>query len=308
MSKQLTLIHRIFIVSLCVFSVGFLTLSGTPTHAQNPPPPPQKKKKLPPGSHGFEQFAGRDASDKLITGGGTRSVDMTDPATAAYAEAIQRGSDAYDSGHYDVAVTAFMDAIKAKPDQFRAYYGLGGAYEALNKFKEAADAYKHAIALKPDDKFEVSPDDLLLMTTYNLGNAYAAAGQHENAIAAYQQVLAKQPKLAQPHYNIGLSYVALNKSKEAIDAFKQAIALKPDFELAYYNLGVVYSKDEQTYPQAIEAFQKALSLDPNHAEAHYNLGLIYYMTDDQKGLKEQQQALQAMKPELAKELAKLIGK
>jgi superkiller protein 3 len=165
-----------------------------------------------------------------------------------------------------------------------------------------------------------SPGDIRT-AYYNLGNVRASLGQHKEAIAAYQQVSAhsQTPKYTKcmPLYNIGLSYVALGQQQDAIKAFQEAIESfkarltklpdekNPKFEMTYYNLGVAYSKLEQ-YPEAAEAFKQALALAPDHAEAHYNLGVVYYMLDNRQGLVEQQKALLGSKPELAKELAKLL--
>ncbi len=270
---------------------------------------PKKTRKLPPGTRGFEQFAGRDASDKLITGGATRSVGAVEP----YAAAIQRGTDAYEAGKYQEAVAAFQSAVKAKPDQFVARYSLGVAYEALGQFKEAAEAYKSAISLKPDS------EDADLLAYYNLGNIYASSNRHKEAIEVYQQVVHRQPGLFVVHYNMGLSYAALNQSKEAAAAFREALRRMGTFKqanpeekvaidyLVYYNLGVAQSKLEQ-YPEAIESFKQSIALKPDYAPAHYNLGLAYFYTDDAKGIAEQQRLLKPMRPEMADELAKLIGK
>ncbi len=291
----------LFVLSLIL--VGLVAAQAQPA-GQNPPP--KGKKKLPAGSKGFAQFAGRDASDKLITGGATRSVD-TDPkpTEAAYKEAIQSGTASYEEGKFKEALDAFKQAATAKPDDFVAQYSIGVTYEAMGQFKEAAEAYKRAVTLKPDEEHEGQD----LLAHYNLGNTYAAAGHHKEAIEVYQQVLRREPRLSVVHYNMGLSYAVLNQPKEAIGAFNEALSLKPkrDVELIHYNLGLAYGKSEQ-YSEAAEAFKQALILKPDYPDARYNLGLIYYMLDNQSALIEQHKILQTMKPEMASELAKLIGK
>ena len=271
-----------------------------------------KKKKLPPGSKGFAQFAGRDASDKLITGGGTRGGEMTEPGTPppseadkAYAEAIQSGTEHYENGEYKEAVESFKKAIAAKPEQFVAYYSLGVSYEALNMFKDAMEAYKRAITLKPAAEHQGRE----VLAYFNLGNIHAAAGQHKEAVEVYRQVLQRHPNLWMVHYNMGLSQAALGQQKDAINSFTKALDLKPDrdAELIHYNMGLAYGNDEQ-YEKAAAAFKQALTIKSGYAEARYNLGLVYYMLDNQSALIEQHKILQTAKPEMASELAKLIGK
>jgi tetratricopeptide (TPR) repeat protein len=311
------------------WSATTIAHAQTPAAGQAQP----KKKKLPPGAKGFEQYAGRDASDKLITGGATRGLgDMSGAKPDASAEAIERGTSAYiiasdkeqagqkqeANAQYKLAMEAFKQATVANPKSFKAWASLGWVYESQKMYKEAADAYQHAIKLTPapPGEGEDSAESRLLSAYFNLGNSLASAGQHQESIATFQQIASKAPKAPTPYYNIGLSYAALGDQAQAIKFFQQALDLfkaraaadpeyqNPTFELTYYNLGVAYSKTEQ-YAPAAEAFKQALALAPEHVEAHYNLGLVYYMMDNRAGLAEQQKALQAAKPELAKELAGL---
>lgn len=338
MAKLFTQINRALLGACGALLLvgGWQAWSATTTtaHAQTPAAAQAKpKKKLPPGAKGFEQYAGRDASDKLITGGATRGLgDMGDTKPDPAAAAIERGTTAYilagdkeQSGQkqeaaaqYKLAVDAFKQATVANPTSFKAWASLGWVYESQKMFKEAADAYQHAIKLTPAPPGEgEDPAEVRLLYAYfNLGNSLASAGQHQESIATFQQIANKAPKAPQPYYNIGLSYAALGDQPQAIKAFQHALDLfkeraaadpeytNPTFELTYYNLGVAYSKSEQ-YAQAAEAFKQALALAPDHAEAHYNLGLVYYMMDNRAGLAEQQKALQDAKPDLAKELAGL---
>jgi tetratricopeptide (TPR) repeat protein len=277
---------------------NFLQTGGQqPTTTQ-----PKKPKKLPPGARGFEQFANRDASDKLITGGATRGT----PKDAAEAEAVaslDHGMDAYKAGKYDDAAQAFSRAAELEPTWFRAAYRLGMAYEAQGNYKEAAAAYAKAAKLNPDEVIDDGMD--FFKVQYNLANTLALSNQHEAAVGVYQKLIETLPApIATPYYNLGLSLVALNRTPEATDALKKAVEIKPDYAEAHYNLGLIYARAEQ-YPQAIDEFRQAIKTKPDYAEARYNLGVAYYLTDDRAGLAEQQKALQDMKSKLAADLAKL---
>ncbi|MFL6230798.1 MAG: tetratricopeptide repeat protein [Pyrinomonadaceae bacterium] len=269
---------------------------------QQPSVQPKKPKKLPPGARGFEQFANRDASDKLITGGATRG-EAKNAAEAEAMASLDRGMEAYKAEKYDDAVQAFSRAAELEPTWFRAQYRLGMAYEAQVKYREAAAAYGKAVGLTPDEVIDEPMD--FFKAQYNLANSLALSSQHEAAVATYQKLIESLPAaIPTPYYNLGLSYAALGKSQEATDALKKAIEIKPDYAEAHYNLGLIYAHDEQ-YPQAIDEFRQAIKTKPGYAEARYNLALAYYLTDDRAGLAEQQKALQAMNPKLAADLAKL---
>ena len=302
MAKIFTYASRAFLVALLCLAVSG---AATAVSAQQPSGqnnPPKKKKKLPPGAKGFEQFEGRDASDKLVTGGATRSACTT------YEELLDcaMGQAGSTPPNLQAAIDFFTQAAKLKPAMFRPHYNLGQIYEEQGKYKEAIAAYKHAVTLKVDESMGEQPESIL-SAYYNLANVYAITNDHAQAITTFQEVIRRLPKVATTHYNVGLSQAALGKHREAVNSFNEAIRLKEDYSEAYYNLGVAYSKLEE-YPQAVAAFKKALEHNPEYALAHYNLGVAYYMMDDAKSLASQVEALQKTQPELAKELAKLNGK
>ncbi len=276
---------------------------GRPAQNSNQKPAPQqpKKKKLPPGARGFEQYANRDASDKLATGGATRGCQGK-----TFDALIECGKGFYEAQEFANSAQAFGEAAKVGPSRFRGHYYLGLAYEANKQYAEAVAAYRRATALKPEEGAE-DPFDLYT-AQYNLANSYALLGRHAEAIESYRLLIAEAPRpLAQPHYNIGLSLLAMNRQAEAVVEFQNAAALKPDYAEAHYNLGVAYSRMEQ-YPQAVAAFRRAVAEKSDYAEARYNLGVAYYLTDDRAGLAEQHKLLREAKSPLAGELGKLLGK
>jgi tetratricopeptide (TPR) repeat protein len=311
MTKMLNVLARAAVVALwaCALSAPApAAAAARPRQNQNqkqPPPQPPKKKKLPPGVRGFEQFAGRDASDKLITAGATRSLCKTDTAENAL-----RCGTAYltaEAPDYTRAVEALSRAVALDPKMFRAQFRLGLAYEGAGRYKEAAEAYRRALALNPAAADLDSPADPFY-AQYNLANSYALAGQHREAVEVYRKLVANLPNpLAQPYYNLGLSLAALGDQQAAADAFRKAVEIKPGYAEAHYNLGLLSVRAER-YAEAVDHFRQALRAKPGYAEAHYNLGLVYYLTDDRAGLAEQQKALQIMKSDLAAELARLSGK
>lgn len=297
MAKMLMYASRALVIAILCFVVsGAASAQSRPASQPNPP----KKKKLPPGAKGFEQFADRDASDKLVTGGATRSGCLT------YEEMLACGAEQFTQGNVKEAVDLLTRASALKPDLFRPQYNLGQIYESQGKYKEAAATYKRAATLKIDEGMGETQVDLL-SAHFNLANVYARLNDHAQAVATLREVIRQMPNLHTPHYNLALSLAALGKHQEAVNEFKEAIKLKADYSDAYYNMGLAHSKLEQ-WPQAVEAFKKALEHNHDYAQAHYNLGLIYYLMDDSKALAGEMQALQKTKPELAKELAKLNGK
>jgi tetratricopeptide (TPR) repeat protein len=304
MAKMFIYTTRALFVALSLVACGWVSTAGAQQQQQpqrqNPAP---RKKKLPPGAKGFAQFADRDASDKLVTGGATRGQ------CATYEQLLEcaMGQAGMTPPNLKEAIAFYRQAAALKPDMFRPQYNLGQIYESQGNYKEAAAAYKRAVTLKLDETLGDTPRHIQ-SAYFNLGNVHAMLNDHAQAVAALREVIRRLSEpYHTPHYNLGLSLAALGQQQEAVNSFKEAIRIKPDYWEAHYNLGVAYGKLED-YPQAAEAFKKTLEINPDDAQARYNLGLAYYFMDDARSLAAQVQALQKTRPELARELARLSGK
>ena len=304
MAKMLMYASRALVIAvLCCVGLGAAAsaVSAQSNPSSQPSATPKKKKKLPPGAKGFEKFADRDASDKLVTGGATRGECVT------YEQLIECAGGQYDQGNIKEAIDFFQKAAALKPEMFRSHYNLGQIYEEQGKYKEAAAAYKRAVPLQIDEGLGETQIDVLT-AYFNLSNVYARLNDHAQAVATLREIIRRgnQP-FHTAHYNLGLSLAALGKHQEAVKEFQEATKIKADYSEAYYNMGLAYSKLE-SYMEAVAAFKKTLEHKPDYALAHYNLGVVYYLMDDPKALAGEVQVLQKTKPELAKELSKLNGK
>jgi tetratricopeptide (TPR) repeat protein len=276
--------------ALVFFLFALASLAHAQQNQQQQPPP--KKKKLQASSN-FAQYAGRDASNRLIAGGATRDVKVTDEAGAQ----SLKGQEAYDAGRYDEAVAAFKRVTELTPNSAKAFYQLGVAYETEGRNKEAVEAYKRAVALA--DRPEIKA-----LSYYNLANVLAADKRPREAVEAYKQVIAIAPNEAVAHYNLGLAYAAAGQMKDAVESFRQAIKLKPDYAEANFNLGIAYGDLEQ-YREAADAFRRATQIKPDYAEAHFNLGLADLALGDRAGAQAEIKTLQSLKSPLAAKLQSL---
>jgi tetratricopeptide (TPR) repeat protein len=206
-----------------------LTLSATVLAQRAPEQKPPTRRPLPKpvsGSRGFEQFANRDASARLIAAAGTRMV--VDPG-----DFYTKGEANYKAGKYEDAVNDLKQAVKLSPDWEDPHYVLALSLTELGRLKEAIEEFKQVVKLAIKDQPKI-------LALYNIGNAYADLGQYQNAIESYQQAIKLNPNLSKPHNNLGLAYAGSDRLAEAVAEFKQAVQLKPDYAEAHYNLGVAY--------------------------------------------------------------------
>lgn len=260
--------------SLRLFALVGLTILLTSTFAALParrvPGDPAQtpsgraggKKNPPPGARGFEQFAGRDAADKLIKGAATRRHSpspapplggiMKKPKPEPVSErqaAIREGEKQYAAGNFEAAVAAYRKAIElstdaATTDNGDLQYALGKVYSDMERYEDAVVAFQTAATRRPSS-------EIAMYATYELGNAYLDLGKYAEAINAYEKTLkilsqewkTSRPQLSAqylpyPHYSLGLAHLGLKQKEQAVADFEKAIRLKPDFPEAYFNLGL----------------------------------------------------------------------
>ncbi len=162
------------------------------------------------------------------------------------------------------AIEAYKKAIALKPDFAEAHYCLGLVYIKSGMPQEAINAYKMAIELNQDHGD----------AHFRLGIVYSKSGMDEEAIEAFKQSVELNPEHAAAHFNLGIAYRKSGMLEEAIKCYKQTVTLNSDHANAYFNLGIVYSKTGR-YKYAIDAYKQALEIKPDFAKAHYNLGIAY---------------------------------
>lgn len=214
----------LIVFALCVSAT---VLAQTPTR---PKPAPSPRRPLPKpvgGTRGFDQYAIREASARLVAGAATRGA--TDPESLLY----QEGEAAYAAGNYQKAIENFSEAVRLRPNWAEAHYALALSLTEMEKLKAAIEEFKLVLKLK--DKYE-----LMVLSNYNIGNAYVDLGEYKEAVDAYKEAIELNPELSKPHNNLGLAYAASNRIAEAVTEFNQAVQLTPDYAEAHFNLGVAY--------------------------------------------------------------------
>ena len=163
-------------------------------------------------------------------------------------------------GQIDRSIDAYKKAIAIKPDDADAYYNIGVTLQDQGKLEEAIEAYNNALAIKPDDADAY----------YNMGVTLKDQGKLEEAIEAYNKTLAIKPDFAEAYNNMGNALRDQGKLEEAIKAYNKTLAIKPDFAEAYNNMGNAL-RDQGKLEEAIKAYNKTLAIKPDFAEAARNL-------------------------------------
>ena len=119
-------------------------------------------------------------------------------------------------GKYDEAILYHKKAIAMNPGYLN-YYNLGIAYGKLGRMKQAIEAFKNCVHLKPD----------FAEGFFNLGVAYFQLSQWKDAIENLQSAVQINPAHAKAHYALALSYRAIGSLEAAKQEEEVLIKLDP---------------------------------------------------------------------------------
>ena len=163
------------------------------------------------------------------------------------------------------------DWTRVDSESYWAWFCVGEAYTGLNRYKEAIEANRSALRIKPNASEAWT----------NLGYIYSELNHHSDAIEAYRTALRNDPKNTLAWHNLGSTYIELDRFTDAVEPFRTALRIRPDYFDAWINLGIAYNKLAR-HSDAIEAYQAALRINPNDASAWYawyNIGNTYVALD-----------------------------
>ena len=107
------------------------------------------------------------------------------------------------------AADEYKEAVRLKPDDAKAHFGLGEAYGSLHRYQDAADEYKEAVRLKPDDA----------KAHYMLGGPIALDNFQE-AVGAFKEAIRLKPDDAFAHWELGLTYLDLGDRGAALEEYR----------------------------------------------------------------------------------------
>lgn len=203
------------------------------------------------------------AEGEADTGEKPKKKGYADEAVKHY----NRGVEFHQNGSLNQAIQEYKLAIEADGRLAEAYSNLGAVYLAQKHYKNAAEAFNKALALKPDRP-----------TTLNgLGNALYAMGQTAEAKDKWAKAIEIDPNFASAYYNMGNAYESEKDEKLALAEYMKAIEANPKMPDAYYRIGGILHKTKHM-AQANVFLKRSLELAPN----------ADFLRDAQKMLKEQE--------------------
>jgi adenylate cyclase len=152
------------------------------------------------------------------------------------------------------AEAEFKAAIKLDPQLYEAYYYAGRAYFALGKFREAADAFNQAGAIRPDD---LTAAALASTALKSLGDDEEFRIACERSIRVAERYLALNPDDALALSRAANDLVTIGKTEQGIEWAERAYSINPS--VCRYNVACTHILAGKT--------ERALDLLEEHAKA-----------------------------------------
>ncbi len=127
-------------------------------------------------------------------------------------------------------INNLQQEVWKNPKSVEAYMHLGNAYARAQRYKEATEAYKSALAINPD----------LDEAVHALGAVSFHEKNYAGAVTYFQKHLEHAPKDSLRLYDLGNAYMQLQQYTKAAEAYNGAIENSELFVEAHYNLAICY--------------------------------------------------------------------
>jgi tetratricopeptide (TPR) repeat protein len=182
----------------------------------------------------------------------------------------------------DEALAAYQRAKTFQPKEAEPYFLAGQLFEQENKFADAEQEYKQALALDPASRDAV----------VGLANVYMRGRRFPEAEDYLRKALASQADSAPVHIQLGRVLAAEGKNELAIAELQAGIKLAPVDDSAQRDLAELYETVGKS-ELAEAAYRALLAAHPNEAELHRLLGEA--LLPQKKFMDAQQEFIAAVK-------------
>ncbi|MES2465277.1 MAG: tetratricopeptide repeat protein [Armatimonadota bacterium] len=186
----------------------------------------------------------------------------------------QRGFDAITAQKYSEAVEAFEAAIKRKPNDAAAHYGLGLAYigpgqpAGSEDARKAIAAFTKAVALDPKRADAWRERSVL----------YWSEKQYDKAISDTSKVIDLEPKEAQGYIRKAQFLAESGALEKAIATVQTATRLGPE-EREYWEILALFQYRAGHYDEALKSTDRALDQDDSRNVSRLVRAYIYARRD-----------------------------
>ena len=182
--------------------------------------------------------------------------------TASSTSSREAGGRLYAEGAYVDAAGAYRNAIRKDPTDYRAYYGLGQSYDAIQAYHQAIQAYRAGLDVQkrtaPGREDRAMRVKLVDALGQSMAKAYDRTIQDTGSPNA--------PQTAESKYIQAKAFAYLGDADSAIDAYNKAALLdKKDFDIAK-DFGLYLEKIPGMHTDATRQLKRAYQLNEKDQE------------------------------------------
>jgi len=201
-------------------------------------------------------------------------------------------------GKAEPAIRDILAIIADDPELVDAYFTLGNIYYKERRFKDALQAFRQALTLKPDDSFTVinmanclvglgradEAEKTVLaflqkgfqdsQLYHLLGGLNYAQKKYDKAIVYFEKCLSLNSESAASHNSLAAIYIVQDDLVKAEDHIREALKTNPRLHTLYFNWAQLYEKKNET-DKAVEAYLKEMENSPKNFRACFNLSRLY---------------------------------
>lgn len=116
------------------------------------------------------------------------------------------------------AISAFREAIRAKPDDAEAHINLGNSLCRAGQLDAGIAEFEQALKLRPD----------AVQAHHNLGLALFNRGRVDEGIRELEATLRLRPDAAEAHFELARALAYRGRKEEAIQHLEEFLRLRPD--------------------------------------------------------------------------------
>ena len=164
---------------------------------------------------------------------------------------------------YRSRMTIWNTVAAVRPDNPRAFSGLGRESEKAGDIEKAVQLYDHAMELMPEF-YEY------IRLNRHVAYMLISDGKPQRAIPYYRRVVAERPADVQAHRDLAYTLDLTGDTAGAIEHYLQVIGKFDSFDL--HNHLALLLHGVGNYRQAGHHFEKVITHRPDYAPAFNNLG------------------------------------
>ncbi len=202
--------------------------------------------------------------ERLLKGFSGRFVSVTTVSCSLFVLAMAvLGWQTHDRNRdYQSDLYLWSSVLKLRPQNGKAWYGLGKAYWDRDNYEKAFEVFD----LADREGFGTPRIDV------GLADCYAQFGQHELSIEFYRKAIAKAPAFSVAHHNLGVALYGRGELEQALIHFKKAAADLKTVESQYNTGSMLFELGRDQEARA--ALEVALKRRPDYVRAAMRLAWV----------------------------------